>query len=113
MEGAVEGIRAESMIHVVGPDVHTRDPEDWLEATFLECLKVANMFEKPRICFPAIGTGGAGLTPQQCARSFFNVLSNRKHVRDFKQITHIVLLCNEMHVLRGFSEEYRERVTSL
>jgi O-acetyl-ADP-ribose deacetylase (regulator of RNase III) len=98
------GIRARSVIHVVGPMKTTTAANHWLEKTFDNCLHRAIEAGARSVCFPAIGTGGAMIAAEDCARCFFRVI-RRMSDADL-HLSSITLLCSDNATLRAFSEAY-------
>ena len=103
-----ETIKARGILHVVGPAVTTPKAEQWLQRTFQNCLLEASKVGAKSICFPAIGTGGAGISPSTCANAFFNVIKRGAP----EGVEEITLLCNDIEILRAFTSAYNTIISS-
>eukprot|EP01094_Clydonella_sp_ATCC50884_P013922 TRINITY_DN2424_c0_g1_i1.p1 TRINITY_DN2424_c0_g1~~TRINITY_DN2424_c0_g1_i1.p1 ORF type:complete len:441 (+),score=105.93 TRINITY_DN2424_c0_g1_i1:670-1992(+) len=101
-------IKARGILHVVGPAVTTPKADEWLQKTFANCLARASEAGAKSICFPAIGTGGAGIPAARCANAFFNVI---KRVAP-SGIEAITLLCNDIEILKAFTDAYSTIICS-
>ena len=97
-----------AIFHVVGPSAFMSNAHEWLVKTFSECLTMAGDRGDSRICFPAIGTGYAGISPVVCATAFFESVKKSWP----PSIERIVLLCNDVETLRLFSCVYEKIIST-
>ncbi|NQT11809.1 MAG: macro domain-containing protein, partial [Planctomycetes bacterium] len=61
-------LKADFIIHAVGPRFREDDIEEKLRTTVRNSLKLAEEKEIRRIAFPAMGAGYYGIAPDVCAR---------------------------------------------
>jgi len=66
-------LKAEHIIHAVGPRFQEEDIEGKLRTTVVNTLKLAEEKAVKRIAFPAMGAGYYGIAPDLCARVMLNV----------------------------------------
>jgi len=101
-------LECKAVMHVSAPAVTTKDYYKWLTRTFEACLKEAVKRRLSSISFSAIGTGGGGIPPQECARAFFEVAMNL--TEGAKELEHVRLICVDVATLKAFSDWYSEKV---
>ena len=65
---AAGGLKAQHIIHAVGPKFQEEDTEGKLRTTVLNSLGRAEEAEVERLAFPAMGAGYYGIAPDVCAR---------------------------------------------
>lgn len=61
-------LKAQHIIHAVGPKFQEEDTEGKLRSTVLNSLRRAEESEVERLAFPAMGAGYYGIAPDVCAR---------------------------------------------
>lgn len=79
-------LKAQFIIHAVGPRFQEEDTEGKLRTTVLNSLKRAEEKQVERIAFPAMGAGYYGIAPDICARVMLEVikghLEGETHIRE-------------------------------
>ena len=74
---AAGNLKAQYIIHAVGPRFQEEDTHSKLGTTVISCLKRAEEKGIERIAFPAMGAGYYGINPELCARVMLNVISGQ------------------------------------
>jgi O-acetyl-ADP-ribose deacetylase (regulator of RNase III) len=74
---AAGNLKAQHIIHAVGPRFQEQDTETKLYTTVLNCLKRAEEKGIEQIAFPAMGAGYYGILPEVSARVMMDVFKNR------------------------------------
>ncbi len=72
---AAGNLKAEHIIHAVGPKFQEQDTEGKLRTTVLNSLKRAEEAQVERLAFPAMGAGYYGVPNDLCARVMLEVIS--------------------------------------
>ncbi len=74
---AAGNLKAQYIIHAVGPRFQEPDTEKKLYRTVLSCLEQAEEKDIRRIAFPAMGAGYYGIPPDVSARLMMDAFRNR------------------------------------
>ena len=82
-------LKAEHIIHAVGPRFQEPDIEAKLRTTVLNCLKCAEEKKVKTIAFPAMGAGYYGIDPDLCARVMLEVIKN--HLQGETSIEKVII----------------------
>ncbi|MFC1596416.1 macro domain-containing protein [Planctomycetota bacterium] len=82
-------LKADSIIHAVGPRFREDDIEDKLRTTVGNSLELAEEKEIRRIAFPAMGAGYYGIAPDVCARVMLEVIQS--HLKGESHIEELVI----------------------
>jgi O-acetyl-ADP-ribose deacetylase (regulator of RNase III) len=82
-------LKANFIIHAVGPRFREDDIEDKLRTTVRSSLELAEEKEIRRIAFPAMGAGYYGIAPDVCARVMLEVIQN--HLEGESRIEELVI----------------------
>jgi O-acetyl-ADP-ribose deacetylase (regulator of RNase III) len=82
-------LKAQYIIHAVGPRFQEEDIENKLRTTVLNSLKRAEEKGVKRIAFPAMGVGYYGIAPDLGARVMFEVF--KSHLSGKTDITEVVI----------------------
>ena len=67
-------LKADHIVHAVGPKFQEEDTEIKLRTTMLNALRQAESKSVRRIAFPAMGAGYYGIPPDLCARVMLDAL---------------------------------------
>ncbi len=76
MVSAAGNLKAQYIVHAVGPRFQEEDTEGKLRTTVLNSLRRAEEKAVERIAFPAMGAGYYGIPPDLCARVMLEVIKN-------------------------------------
>ena len=82
-------LKAEFIIHAVGPRFQEQDTEGKLRTTVRNSLLRAEEKGVGRIAFPAMGAGYYGIAPDVCARAMLEVIRN--HLQNETGIKEVVV----------------------
>lgn len=82
-------LKADFIIHAVGPRFRENDIEDMLRTTVLNSLMRAEEKEVRRIAFPAMGAGYYGIAPDLCARVMLEAIQS--HLEGESRIEELVI----------------------
>jgi O-acetyl-ADP-ribose deacetylase len=91
-EAVVSGagnLKAEHIIHAVGPRFQEEDTEEKLRTTMVNSLKCAEEKGIQRIAFPAMGAGYYGIPSDVCARIMLDVIAG--HLKGETGIKELVI----------------------
>jgi O-acetyl-ADP-ribose deacetylase (regulator of RNase III) len=89
---AAGNLKAQYIIHAVGPKFQEESIEEKLRTTVLNSLKRAEEKGIERIAFPAMGAGYYGIAPDLCARVMWDIIkSYLKGETSIKELTICVL----------------------
>jgi len=91
-EAVVSGagdLKANYIIHAVGPKFQEEDTESKLRTTILNSLKRAEEQGVETLAFPAMGAGFYGTPPELCAKVMVDVIT--KHLRGSTVIKDVVI----------------------
>ena len=89
---AAGNLKAEYIVHAVGPRFQEEDIEAKLRTTIRNSLKRAEEKGIRRIAFPAMGAGYYGIAPDVCARVMFSTIGGYlKGQTEIKEIVICVL----------------------
>jgi len=105
-----EQIVARGMYHVVGPVASQHEAQYWLTKTFQSCILAAAADGNRSLVFPAIGTGGAGFSDQQCATAFFSAIA-QCDATEIAKVSSITILLTRLPSLEAFRDASRMLVT--
>ncbi len=95
-------LKAESILHAVGPKFQEENLEDKLRATILNTLKKANEAGIKRVAFPPMGTGFYGVPLEVSAEITFDAISDYlKNSNSFEEIVICVLDNREFKPFAG------------
>jgi O-acetyl-ADP-ribose deacetylase (regulator of RNase III) len=86
---AAGNLKAQHIIHAVGPRFQEEDTQGKLRTTVLNSLKRAEEIAVGRIAFPAMGAGYYGIAPGLCARVMLEVI--RGHLEGETAIKEVVI----------------------
>ena len=86
---AAGNLKAEYIIHAVGPKFQEEDTEGKLRTTVLNSLLRAEQIGVERLAFPAMGAGYYGIPPDLCARVMLEVI--RSHLQGETGIKDVVI----------------------
>lgn len=86
---AAGGLKAQHIIHAVGPRFQEEGTEGKLRTTVLSSLRRAEETQVERIAFPAMGSGYYGIAPDLCARVMLDVI--RGHLEGETRIKEVVI----------------------
>jgi O-acetyl-ADP-ribose deacetylase (regulator of RNase III) len=73
---AAGNLKAQHIIHAVGPKFQEEDTEAKLRPTVLNSLKQAEAASIESVAFPAMGAGYYGIAPDLCARVMLEVIES-------------------------------------
>lgn len=73
---AAGNLKAQYIIHAVGPKFQEADTEGKLRTTVLNSLRRAEQVGVERLALPAMGAGYYGIVPALCARVMLEVIRN-------------------------------------
>jgi O-acetyl-ADP-ribose deacetylase (regulator of RNase III) len=82
-------LKADYIIHAVGPRFQEEDTEAKLRTTMINCLRRAEEARLERIAFPAMGAGYYGIAPDLCARVMLGVI--RAHLEGDTRLKEVVI----------------------
>jgi O-acetyl-ADP-ribose deacetylase (regulator of RNase III) len=82
-------LKADFIIHAVGPRFQEEDTEAKLRTTMINSLKRAEEARVERIAFPAMGAGYYGIAPDLCARVMLEVI--KSHLEGETGIKEVVI----------------------
>ena len=82
-------LKAEHIIHAVGPKFQEEDTEAKLRNTVINTLKRAEEAQIERLAFPAMGAGYYGIAPELCARVMVEVLQG--HLEGETSIKEVII----------------------
>jgi O-acetyl-ADP-ribose deacetylase (regulator of RNase III) len=83
------GLKAQYIIHAVGPRFQEEDIENKLSTTVLNSLELADEKGIERIAFPAMGAGYYGIPNDVCARVMMGVIAD--HLKGETGIKELVI----------------------
>ena len=86
---AAGNLKAQYIIHAVGPKFQEEDTEGKLRTTVLNSLRRAEQIGVERLAFPAMGAGYYGIAPALCARVMLDVI--RSHLEGATCIREVVI----------------------
>jgi O-acetyl-ADP-ribose deacetylase (regulator of RNase III) len=86
---AAGNLKANFIVHAVGPRFQEEDTEGKLRTTVRNSLKRAEEKGIQRIAFPAMGAGFYGIPPDLCARAMLEVI--RSHLEGETGIKEVVI----------------------
>ncbi|MHC4696272.1 MAG: macro domain-containing protein [Planctomycetota bacterium] len=86
---AAGNLKADYIIHAVGPGFQEENIEGKLRTTMLNVLKRAEEKGVERIAFPAMGAGYYGIVPDVCARVMLEVI--KEHLGGDTSIKELVI----------------------
>jgi O-acetyl-ADP-ribose deacetylase (regulator of RNase III) len=73
---AAGNLRAQYIIHAVGPKFQEEDTEGKLHTTVINSLRCAEQVGVERLALPAMGAGYYGIAPDLCARVMLEVIKS-------------------------------------
>ena len=82
-------LKAEHIIHAVGPRFKEADTEQKLHRTMVSCLRLAEEGGLKTLAFPAMGSGYYGIPPQVSARVMLQAM--RDHLSEGSGIQEILI----------------------
>jgi O-acetyl-ADP-ribose deacetylase (regulator of RNase III) len=82
-------LKADYIIHAVGPRFQEEDTEAKLQTTMINSLKCAEEARVERIAFPAMGAGYYGIPPDLCARVMLDAI--KSHLEGETRIKELVI----------------------
>jgi O-acetyl-ADP-ribose deacetylase (regulator of RNase III) len=104
VSGAGE-MKAERIIHAVGPRFQEEDLETKLKTTILNCLKKADESGIKAIAFPAMGTGFYGVPLDLSAA--VTLAAVKEHLSGQTAIEMVVVCLNDNHEYRIFEKHFQ------
>lgn len=96
-------LKADYIIHAVGPRFQEEDTEAKLRTTTINCLERAEEARVERIAFPAMGAGYYGIPPDLCARVMLDVI--RGHLEDDTRLKEVVICVLDTPQYNAFKTE--------
>ena len=98
---AAGNLKAEYIVHAVGPRFQEEDIEAKLRTTIRNSLERAEEKGIRRIAFPAMGAGYYGIAPDVCARVMFSMIGDYLKGRtDIKEVAICVLDTRQYEAFR-------------
>jgi O-acetyl-ADP-ribose deacetylase (regulator of RNase III) len=82
-------LKADYIIHAVGPRFQEQDTEAKLRTTVINSLKRADETRVERIAFPAMGAGYYGIAPELCARVMLEVIT--EHLEGATRLREVII----------------------
>ena len=82
-------LKAQHIIHAVGPRFQEVDTDSKLQVTVRSCLKRAEEKQIKRLALPAMGAGYYGIPPELCARVMLEVISS--HLQGDTGIAEVII----------------------
>ncbi len=105
-EAVVSGagkLKAQYIVHAVGPRFQEEDTEAKLRTTVHNALRRAEEKEIRRIAFPAMGAGYYGIAPELCARVMWEVISS--HLKGETRIEQLVICVLDTRQYEAFQTQ--------
>lgn len=96
-------LKAKHVIHAVGPVYHGPSSAPYLEAAYLNSLKLADENGLESIAFPSISTGIYGYPKEEAAKIAIKTVKNFKPKNNLKTI---VLVCFDNNTYELYKREY-------
>lgn len=96
-------LKADFIIHAVGPRFQENDTEGKLRTTVVNSLKRAEEARVERIAFPAMGAGYYGIPPDLCARVMLEVIKG--HLEGETRIKEVVICVLDTPQYNAFKTE--------
>jgi O-acetyl-ADP-ribose deacetylase (regulator of RNase III) len=96
-------LKAQYIIHAVGPRFQEEDTEAKLRTTMLSTLKLAEEQGAKRIAFPAMGAGYYGIAPDVCARVMLDAIQT--HLRGETGIEELVICVLDTRQYQAFQAQ--------
>ncbi len=96
-------LKADYIIHAVGPQFQEEDTEAKLRTTVINALKRADETRVERIALPAMGAGYYGIAPDLCARVMLDVIKG--HVQGETRLKEIVICVLDTPQYSAFKTE--------
>ena len=97
------GLKAQHIIHAVGPRFQEEETEGKLRTTVINALKRAEEAQVERIAFPAMGAGYYGIAPDLSARVMLEVIEG--HLLGETGITEVVICVFDTRQFAAFKAE--------
>jgi len=83
-------MKANHIIHAVGPKFQEKDTEEKLRATMKSVLKAADEKGIEKVAFPPMGSGFYGVPPDVCAKVMVSTI--REHLENDTKIKEVVIV---------------------
>ncbi|NIM51949.1 MAG: O-acetyl-ADP-ribose deacetylase [Gemmatimonadales bacterium] len=96
-------LKAQHIIHAVGPRFQEEDTEAKLRTTMLNTLRRAAEIQVERIAFPAMGAGYYGIAPDLCARVMLEMIKG--HLEGETRIKEVVICVLDTPQYNAFKTE--------
>lgn len=96
-------LKADFIIHAVGPRFREDDIEEKLRTTVRNSLKLAEEKEIRRIAFPAMGAGYYGIAPDVCARVMLEAIQS--HLKGESRIEELVICVLDTRQYEAFRSQ--------
>jgi O-acetyl-ADP-ribose deacetylase (regulator of RNase III) len=100
---AAGNLKAEYIIHAVGPRFQEEDTEGRLRTTVLSSLRCAEEIKVGRLAFPAMGAGYYGIPPDVCARVMLEVIIG--HLKGTTRIKEVVICVLDTRQYNAFKDQ--------
>jgi O-acetyl-ADP-ribose deacetylase (regulator of RNase III) len=100
---AAGNLKADCIIHAVGPRFREEDTEGKLRTTVLSSLRCAEEIQVGRLAFPAMGAGYYGIPPDVCARVMLEVIAG--HLRGTTCIKEVVICVLDTRQYNAFKDQ--------
>lgn len=97
-------LKAEFIVHAVGPRFQEEDTEGKLRTTVLNSLKVANEKGVQRIALPAMGAGFYGVPLDTCARVMLQAI--KSYLEGETGIQEVVVCVGDQRELAPFESQF-------
>jgi O-acetyl-ADP-ribose deacetylase (regulator of RNase III) len=96
-------LKANYVIHAVGPRLGEGDEDEKLRAATLSSLRLAEEHGVKSIAFPAISTGAFGFPKERCARIMTSVVA--EYLRGSTALERVVFCLYDKETFENFSRE--------
>ncbi|MGD2216688.1 MAG: macro domain-containing protein [Gemmatimonadales bacterium] len=96
-------LKADYIIHAVGPRFQEEDTEAKLRTTVLNSLKRVEETRVERVAFPAMGAGYYGIPPHLCARVMLELI--RSHLEGDACIKEVVICVLDTPQYNAFKDQ--------
>lgn len=96
-------LRADYIIHAVGPQFQEEDTEAKLRTTIANSLKRAEETRVERLALPAMGAGYYGIAPHLCARVMFEAITG--HLNGATRLKEVVICVLDTSQYDAFKDQ--------
>ncbi len=97
-------LKANYIIHAVGPKFREENWQEKLRATILNALKAAEEKGITRIAFPPMGTGFYGVPLDDCARIMLGCFAD--HLNGSSNVTEVIVCANDVRDFHAFKPHF-------